>query len=156
MDPKGIQGVLEACEFFKGLEQKNLEQIARLCRVEECGPGQYLFRQGDFGDRIYILAEGQVFLERAVDLGTRKGNVEVGRLGKGKVLGCWSTLLGEAHNLMSSACCRKQTRVLVLKGEELRAMMVKDRSFGFTVLERLCFLLRNRIQGVYGAMEKIC
>jgi len=28
-------------------------------------------------------------------------------------------------------------------------------ALGFRVLERLCFLLRDRIQGAYGAMERV-
>jgi hypothetical protein len=33
--------------------------------------------------------------------------------------------------------------------------MVSDARFGFNVMERLCFLLRERIQSAYGAMEKM-
>jgi CRP/FNR family transcriptional regulator, cyclic AMP receptor protein len=33
--------------------------------------------------------------------------------------------------------------------------MTKDKVFGFQMLERLSFLLRDRIQSAYGAMEKI-
>ncbi|MBW1798212.1 MAG: Crp/Fnr family transcriptional regulator, partial [Deltaproteobacteria bacterium] len=96
-----------------------------------------------------------ISLERSVDLGARKGSAVIGILGKGRVLGCWSTLLDEPHNLMSSAICRKQTKVVAVRGADLRDVMIGDAAFGFNVLERLCFLLRDRIQGAYGAMEKI-
>jgi hypothetical protein len=43
----------------------------------------------------------------------------------------------------------------VLKGAELRKDMVNDTGFGFNVMERLCLLLRERIQAAYGAMEKM-
>jgi hypothetical protein len=33
--------------------------------------------------------------------------------------------------------------------------MEEDTQFGFFILERLCFLLRERIQAAYGAMDKI-
>jgi CRP-like cAMP-binding protein len=117
--------------------------------------GEYLFRQGDFGDNLYVIAEGHVFLERDTDLGTRKGGVIIAMLGKGRAFGCWSTLLDEPHNLMSSATCQKPTKVLVMNGEDLRQMMLENSRLGFRVLERLCFLLRDRIQGAYGAMEKV-
>ncbi|MFH1124349.1 MAG: cyclic nucleotide-binding domain-containing protein [Pseudomonadota bacterium] len=155
MERSEIQRALEGSEFFKGLEKPDIEKIAGLCEVKTFEPGQTIFRQGDFGDRIYIIVEGLVFLERARDLGNRKGSVVIGMLGKGRVLGCWSTLLDEPHNLMSSAPCQKETKVIALEGARLRALMVSNRLLGFNVLERLCFLLRDRIQGAYGAMERL-
>ena len=41
------------------------------------------------------------------------------------------------------------------KGAELRKVMLSDAHFGFNVMERLCLLLRERIQSAYGAMEKM-
>ena len=79
----------------------------------------------------------------------------IGMLGKGRVLGCWSTLLDQPHNLMSTAICQKPTKVITIKGSDLRKIMTSNRELGFNVLERLCFLLRDRIQGAFGAMEKL-
>lgn len=155
MDRPEIKAVLEGCEFFSNLEQKGLDKIVDLCRMDSHKAGEYVFQQGDFGDCLYIIADGHVVLERSVDLGTRKGSVMIEMLGKGRVFGCWSSLLDEPHHLMSSATCVKPTRVLVLKGSALRKIMLKDFGFGFEMLERLCFLLRDRIQSAYGALEKI-
>ncbi|MBW1913278.1 MAG: cyclic nucleotide-binding domain-containing protein, partial [Deltaproteobacteria bacterium] len=123
--------------------------------VETYNAGEYIFRQGDFGEQVYIITDGHVFLERAMDLGARKGNAVIGLLGKGRAFGCWSTLLNEPQNLMSSAICKKDTRILVIKGSDLRDVMLSNSDLGFNILERICFLLRDRIQGAYGAMEKI-
>ena len=155
MNPTEIQEILTDSEFFKDFEKTDLEKIAGLCRIETYEPGDIIFRQGDFGDHIYIIADGHVFLERSMDLGMRKGNVVIGILGRGRVLECWSTLLGEPHNLMSSASCQKPTKLVALRGADLREMMINNFDVGFKVLERLCFLLRDRIQGAIGAMEKI-
>jgi len=155
MESSKIAGVLKRSEFFKGFKKKHIEQIAHLCEIETFDPGDIIFQQGDVGEHLYVIAEGHVFLERALDLGVRKGNAVIGILGKGRVLGCWSTLLGEPHKLMSSARCQRPTTVVALKGPDLRAMMLSNRELGFPVLEKLCFLLRDRIQAAYGALEKI-
>lgn len=155
MDRMEIQGILERSEFFSGLNREEIEKVAGLCRVRKYEPGEPVFRQGDFCEEIFIIAEGYIFLERSIDLDTRNGKAVYGALGRGKVLGSWSTLLGESHCLMSSATCQKPTIVLSISGSALREMMLSNRDFGFNVLERLCFLLRERIQGALGAMEKI-
>jgi len=155
MDVSEIVGVLENCELFRGLDKDEIEKIAQLGGVATYEAGDNILNQGDFGENLYIIAEGHVFLERAIDLGTRKGSAIITILGRGKALGCWSTLLGETHTLGSSAICRKPTKIIVIKGPALREMMLDDSQLGFKILERLCFILRNRIRGAYGAMENI-
>lgn len=155
MDPTEIKLVLEGSEFFRGIEPDHLARIADLCRERDYGPGEYVFRQGDFGENLYVIADGHVALERSVDLRNRVGTVPIAILGKGRVFGCWSTLLDEPRYLMSSAAVHKPTRVITLKGSDLREMMVRHHHLGFNILERLCFLLRDRIESAYGALEKI-
>ncbi|MCP4369355.1 MAG: Crp/Fnr family transcriptional regulator [Deltaproteobacteria bacterium] len=155
MNRTEIERILETCEFFGILEKNHIELIAGLCIVNQYKGGEYVFCQDDFGEHLYIIAKGHIFLERSIDLGNRKGNVVIETLGKGRVLGCWSTLLGEPHILMSSASCQKPTTVVTIRGSDLREMMIDNSKLGFNILERLCFLLRDRIQAAYGAMEKI-
>jgi len=147
--------LLKDCQIFKGLPKYSIEEISDFCRMETYAPGDYIFRQGDSGDLIYIVAEGHVFLERSMDLGARRGTAVIGMLSRGKVFGCWSALLNEKHTLMSSAVCRKPTKVLLIQGTDLRQMMLDDNRVGFNLLERLCFLLRDRLKGAYEAMEDI-
>ena len=155
MDRNEIARILECCEFFKELEKSYIDNIIGLCQVRNYEPGEYVFSQGDFGECLYVIAEGHVSLERSIDLRTRKGNAVIGILGKGRAMGCWSTLLGQPHNLMSSAVCRKPTTVVCIKGAELRDMMTDNHDLGFSLLESLCFLLRDRLHEALGAMEKI-
>lgn len=155
MEHNDIMDVLENCDIFKGLNREEVERIARISRVENYDSGENILVQGNFGENLYIIAEGHVFLERSIDLGVREGNAIIGLLGKGRALGCWSALIGESHALFSSARCRRPTKVVVIKGTSLREMMLEDSGLGFKILERLCFLLRDRIEGAYGAMENI-
>ena len=155
MDQLEIVHALESCELFSGLGKSDIEKIAGLCKVETYGPGEYIFRQGDLGRHLYVIAEGHVFLERSVDLGPRKGNAVISILGKGRALGCWSTLLDEPHNLMASATCQKGTKVVVMNGADLRDIMLKNIELGLNVFRKLCYILRDRLQGAFGAMEKI-
>ena len=150
-----MEHTLKSCEFFELLESNELSEISKLGQVMTFKNGEYVFCQGDYGEHIYIIAEGQVYLERTVDLGAHKGNVVIEVLGKGRVLGCWSTLLDMPHILMSSAVCKQPTKVVAIKGAELRRIMIGNAELGFNLMERLCFLLRDRIQAAYGAMEKI-
>lgn len=155
MNREEMEQVLKSCEFFKSLGSSDISEITSLCQVKSYESGEYVFQQGDYGEHIYVIAQGNIHLERSVDLGGRKGSVLIEALGKGRVSGCWSTLLGMPHILMASATCQKPTTVIAIKGEDLRKMMIGNPELGFNIMERLCFLLRDRVQAAYGAMEKI-
>ncbi len=150
-----IEEVLAGCELFKGLDQGEIENIAKICQVNTFETGALVYQQGDFGENIYIIAKGQVVLERTVDMGSREGRVIIATLGKGRVFGCWSTLLDEPQIMMRRTFCQTPTTILVLNGAELREDMISDTRLGFNIMEKLCLLLRERIQSAYGAMEKM-
>lgn len=155
MEKPDMQTTLQSCRFLKNISPAHLDTISGFCSVDHHKAGTYIFRQGDFGEDLFIIIDGYVFLERAMDIGSHKGSVVIDALGKGRTLGCWSTLLGEPHVLLSSANCQKDSTVIRLKGGKLRRCMEEDTAFGFFMLERLSFLLRDRIQAAYGAMDKI-
>jgi len=155
MEPKDISAVLESCEIFKGLAKEEIARVADLCRVRTYQAADSVYQQGDFGEYLYIIAEGQVILERSVNLGGRTGKVVIATLGRGRVFGCWSTLLDASHVMMLTPICQTPSTIFELKGVDLRKRMVGDPKLGFAIMERLCFLLRDRIQAAYGAMEKI-
>lgn len=145
---------LHDSRFFGNLAHESICKVASLCRVAAFETGESVFKQGDSGEHLYIIQTGRVHLERAMDMGNRKGRVIIDTLGKGRTFGCWSAVLGEPHVLMSTATCQKPTVLLMIKGRDLRQMMMEKSSFGFEIMERLCFLLRNRLQAAYGAMDR--
>ena len=155
MESAEIEEILASCELFKGLGQSEIRNIAKICRVNTYDEGALVYQQGDFGEIIYIIANGQVVLEKTIHMDSREGRVVIATLGRGRVFGCWSTLLDEPHIMMLRTFCQTPATILVLKGAELRKGMVSDTRFGFNVMEKLCFLLRERIQSAYGAMEKM-
>jgi len=147
--------LLLKCELLVTLTQEEINPIISLCHTEQYQPGEAIFHQGDQGDKIYIIKEGQVSLERSVDLGGRKAQLIIATLGPGKALGSWLALLGESHCLMSSALCTRRTEVIAIEGSALREELKKNPQAGFKVMERLAYIMRERLRGIYGAMEKL-
>ena len=106
-----IQSTLQSCGFLKNISPAHLAAISDFCSLDQYTAGAYVFRQGDFGEDLFIIVDGYVFLERAMDIGSHKGSVVIDALGKGRTLGCWSALLGEPHVLMSSASCQMAVKI---------------------------------------------
>lgn len=52
--------------IFKDLRPDELERVAEVCDVFELKAGEYVFREGDVGDRLFIIEEGEVRISRVV------------------------------------------------------------------------------------------
>lgn len=69
-----IISVLEKVPLFEGLSRKDLDKIARLVRGRSIRPGELLFKEGDPGDKFYIVQGG------AVEILKDKAGAEADRL----------------------------------------------------------------------------
>ncbi len=155
MNRDEIIHILQNSKFFHNLADESIHKVAPLCQNISFESGEAVFKQGDYGEHLFIIVEGQVHLERSMNMGDRKGRALIDKLGKGRTLGCWLALLGEPHVLMSTATCQKPSLLLMINGQDLRRMMTENIGFGFDIMERLCFLLSDRIQAAYGALDRL-
>ena len=155
MDTTKIADLIKDCDLFQVLNRTEIEKIASLGSVKFYKKGETLFNQDEIGNDLFVIVDGTVFLERIINLGNRKGKAGISLLRKGSALGCWATLLGQTHNLMSSAICQHDSQVVIMNGNSIRELMLDDHELGFKVMQGLCSILRERMQSVYGAMEKI-
>ena len=150
-DP-GTVITLRECKLFKDLSDEHLRTLAKVFQVEEYNAGEYIFRQGELGLRIYLIDQGQVSLERTINLGDRAAKATLSLLGKHRLLGCWACILGEERYLGESALCQKRTRVVSAKGIDLEAIIKGNPQIAYVFLKRLCFMLDEKLHDCYCAM----
>jgi putative ABC transport system ATP-binding protein len=75
---------LKSCQIFSGLTVAQLTEVADKMHRERHAPGTTLFRQGDVGDKFYIIHSGSVDVLREQADGAR---VNLAHLGEGKFFG---------------------------------------------------------------------
>jgi voltage-gated potassium channel len=71
--------VLDHVELFKGADELFIREAVQLLKPEVFLPGEYIIRQGEFGDCMYFLASGEVNI--------LVGEKQVARLGPGSPFG---------------------------------------------------------------------
>ena len=147
---------LRTCELFAPLGEQEVEglaaSLAGSCQIEAYEAGDTIFAQGEHTTRLYIVAEGQILLERTFYLGNRTATRPVALLGKGRAMG-WTALLYGPRYATASAICQKPTRVISVEGTVLRSVLEQESSIGFRVMERLACMLGDRLRAAYSAME---
>ena len=57
-----VIAVLRRVEIFNGLGDKELSQIAQLCKIGKAKKGQVIFREDSDGEELYIVHDGAVEL----------------------------------------------------------------------------------------------
>src|SRR5580700_9243412 len=58
--------LLRNVAIFKTLDDDEISQVAEVCKSESFVSGEYIFREGENGNRLYLIVEGDVRISRNV------------------------------------------------------------------------------------------
>lgn len=58
--------LLRNVAIFKDLDESELAEIAQVCKEEKFVSGEYIFHEGEHGNRLYLIVEGEVRISRDV------------------------------------------------------------------------------------------
>ena len=58
--------LLKNVAIFKDLDEGELARVAEICKHELYESGAYVFREGESGNRFYLIAKGEVRISRVV------------------------------------------------------------------------------------------
>src|ERR1043165_1581325 len=58
--------LLRGVAIFKDLDDDELAQVADVCKQETFNSGEYIFKEGENGNRLYLIVEGEVRISRNV------------------------------------------------------------------------------------------
>ncbi len=137
-----LTNLLKRSAIFAGLSDSEAEAVAATCQKQVYGPGSIIIQQGDTGDELFIIEEGQVEI---VLMGTTPER-QVVVLGKGQVLGEMSLL--DFGYRSATARATEETTVQVIKEADFTALCERDHRIGYIVMRNLAadlsFKLRHR------------
>ena len=61
-----ITELLRNVSIFRDLDTGELARVAEVCREQSFNSGEYIFREGEAGNRLYLIVEGEVRISREV------------------------------------------------------------------------------------------
>lgn len=77
-----------------------LHQVAQIAQEQIYGNGEWLFRQGEISDRLFIVTEGGV---RLTGVSPEGALLDIGELGPGEVIEELGLLVGDFHDMTATA-----------------------------------------------------
>ncbi len=136
--------VLHGMDLFADVDEEDLRHVALWLEPLGCSAGQCVFREGEPGDRMYVIERGRVLLERKGPGGV----VELGRLGPGHAFGEMNLLDG----LPRSATARmlEDGMLLTMHRDRLHALIQSYPRIGIGMLRALSVRLRQTTERIGG------
>lgn len=86
---------LKKVPAFKGVDDDGLARLAAICKTAEMKAGEDIIREGEEGDCVYIIEEGQVEVSMAITMGRGMLQDESGEMDKVLVKLGPGTMFGE-------------------------------------------------------------
>ena len=142
MSPRELANDIAAIRFLEGMNDRHINVLGDCaCRIH-FEKDTIIFRQGETANRFYLIAEGAVELEAALE--SRERRIVAGTIGRGGVLG-WSWLF-PPYEWQFTARALTQTYALFFYGTVLREHCETDPSLGFELFKRMGKEMVTRLQ----------
>ena len=129
--------VMERIEFlkkvplFKEMAREHLQPVARIMFEQFVEQGEYICRQGEEGDELFIIKKGEIDVSRKKDT----GDDLVYAAGKGDFVGELA-ILGDIPRT-ASLYARKNTQLLVIKGDHFITLLKQYGDISIQMLKLL-------------------
>jgi CRP-like cAMP-binding protein len=143
METHSLARVLKEHALIKDLSDSYVEFLSSCARSVRVHAGEFLFREGQPADELFLVRSGEVALE-IQDSG--RGTRVVETLGPDDAMG-WSTLF-PPYRWDLDARVKKTAQVFVIDGKCLRGKLDADPGFGYAFTRRLLFEVHARLERV--------
>lgn len=132
---------LKCCRLFDDLNDRELEEVAKLGVIEKRGAGSRIIAEGTNAGALYMLKEGRV----AVRMSSRDGHeVLVDELGSGNVFG-WSAVLDD-QMFKAAIWAVEDSTMIVLDGDKLRRLFDANNHIGYRVVRLIAGITASRLE----------
>lgn len=133
---------LKSMNLFEFLKLEELKDIAALAKVEEFNSGDYVFKEGDKAEKVYLVLEGRVAVE--IEIAANK-KVSIYTETKGKMFGYPS--LVKPHVFTTYARCMDKVTLITIKAEDLVDKVFKqDCRRGYLVMNKLAEIIALKLK----------
>jgi CRP-like cAMP-binding protein len=136
--------ILQRSDLFAGLKDMYLNIILMVCEEISYLAGDMIFREGDPGDALYLVARGavEVVLEpRSAD----EASIPVAVLGPNSTFG-EVTLVEQESRRTASVRCQSDTQLIRIDREKLLRVCCNYPEIGFQVMRRIAGELAAKLR----------
>jgi len=136
-----ILDILTTIPWFLDLNKRQLEALASISSVIEVKAGQMIFCEGDQLDHMYIILEGEVGVDMSVPT---RGQARIYVAEPLDIIG-WSKLTPVIRQRIGTTTAIKNSRLLLIQGDELQSLCDLDNHVGYIIYRRLANIVASNM-----------
>jgi CRP-like cAMP-binding protein len=144
----GIVALLRNVPLFTDLDDTELTAVAEVCREERFASGEYIFREGESGNRLYLITEGEVRISRDVP---GSGEEALAVLKPGAVFGEMAVLNRSERS--THAISNGGTVALTIARSDFEMLLDLNRELAYKVLWAVARLLSARLRNANDSLR---
>jgi CRP/FNR family cyclic AMP-dependent transcriptional regulator len=136
-----VTELLKKVAIFHDLDDDELAQLADVSREEKFVSGEYIFREGESGSRLYLIVEGNVRISRDVP---GSGEEALAVLKPGAIFGEMSVF--DRSERSTDAISNGGTTTFTISRTDFEMLLDLNRELAFKVLWACVRLLSSRLR----------
>jgi CRP/FNR family transcriptional regulator, cyclic AMP receptor protein len=140
--------LLRNVAIFKGLEDGELQALAEVCKEEKFVSGEYIFHEGESGNRLYLIVAGQVRISRDVP---GSGEEALAVLKPGALFGEMAVF--DRSERSTHAISNGGTTALTISRPDFEMLLDFDREMAYKVLWAVVRLLSTRLRSTNDSLR---
>jgi CRP-like cAMP-binding protein len=133
--------LIRQAAIFSDLTDDELAHVVEICKEQRFKFGQTIFREGEPGNRLYLIAEGEVRISRDVP---GSGEEALAVLKKGACFGEMSIF--DRSERSTDAIANTDTNLLTITRSDFEIMLDFNRDIAYKVLWAVVRLLSTRLR----------
>lgn len=137
---------------FAGFSDEELAEVVALCQEESHEEGDTLLVEGEPAEKLLLILDGKVSLEKLVQLGrsgsARQATVDV--VGPDGVIG-WSSII-TPHIYTSTGVCMEPLHAVALDGQAMRRFVASHPASGVVFLDAIASTTSSRLRNTMNTL----
>ena len=140
--------LLRQVAIFKDLDDGELARVAEVCRTQEFVSGEHIFKEGESGNRLYLIVEGDVRISRTIP---GSGEEALAVLKPGALFGEMAVF--DRSERSTDAISNGGTKCLTIARSDFELLLDFNRDIAYKVLWSCTRLLSGRLRNTNDSLK---
>ena len=143
-----VTDLLRKQVIFRDLEDGELARVSEVCREQSFVSGEFIFREGESGNRLYLIVEGEVRISRTIP---GSGEEALAVLKPGAMFGEMSVF--DRSERSTDAISNGGTRCLTIARSDFELLLDFNREIAYKVLWSVVRMLSGRLRSTNDSLR---
>ena len=143
-----IPDLLRNVTIFRDLDAGELARVAEICREQRFVPGEFIFREGEAGNRLYLIVEGEVRISRDVP---GSGEEALAVLKPGAIFGEMAVF--DRTERSTDAIANTEVKVITIARADFELLLDFNRELAYKILWAVVRLLSARLRSTNDSLR---